>query len=31
VNGREYSNNSRQVWITVQDGVVTLVEEQYTP
>jgi hypothetical protein len=31
VNGREYSNNSRQVWITVQDGVLTLVEEQYTP
>ena len=29
--GHEYSNNSRQVWITVRDGVVTLVEEQYSP
>jgi hypothetical protein len=28
--GHEYSNNT-QVWITVKDGVVTLVEEQYSP
>jgi hypothetical protein len=28
--GHEYSNNT-QVWITVQDGVVTLIEEQYSP
>jgi hypothetical protein len=26
-----YSPNAAQVWITVQDGVVTLVEEQYSP
>jgi hypothetical protein len=30
-HGHRYSANAAQVWITVQDGVVTLVEEQYTP
>lgn len=29
--GHKYSPNAAQVWITVQDGVVTLVEEQYSP
>jgi hypothetical protein len=29
--GHRYSPNAAQVWITVQDGVVTLVEEQYSP
>jgi hypothetical protein len=29
--GHRYSPNAAQVWITVQDGVVTLVEEQYAP
>ena len=29
--GHRYSPNAAQVWITVKDGVVTLVEEQYTP
>ena len=29
--GHRYSSNAAQVWITVKDGVVTLVEEQYTP
>jgi hypothetical protein len=30
-HGHRYSPNAAQVWITVQDGVVTHVEEQYTP
>lgn len=29
--GHQYSPNAAQVWITVRDGVVTLVEEQYSP
>jgi hypothetical protein len=29
--GHRYSPNAAQVWITVKNGVVTLVEEQYTP
>jgi hypothetical protein len=29
--GHGYSPNAAQVWITVQDGVVTLIEEQYSP
>jgi hypothetical protein len=29
--GHRYSPNAAQVWITVKDGVVTLVEEQYSP